>query len=149
MAAAEIVEAAAKNDRRAFRFASVSSRENVAQQFAEHLAPLLVDVLATRSKTLDGAVLKLTGDSVRWVLRCLDSKSFWRVVGCARLPGGKWQRTPCDTKRCGTSPASLLWLNLNDLLFNTVFDCPACKIPLGCVPQKQGVRLTTHVTFQR
>ena len=45
--------AAANNDRRAFRFASVWAREEVSENFKEQLAPFLVDVVALRSHVIN------------------------------------------------------------------------------------------------
>ena len=44
----EIVMLAAKSDRRALRFASVSVATEVSQKFAEHLAPLLADAVVPK-----------------------------------------------------------------------------------------------------
>jgi hypothetical protein len=54
----EIVMLAAKSDRRALRFASVSVATDVSLKFVEHLAPLLADAV----------VPKTTGGAMRWVL---------------------------------------------------------------------------------
>ena len=75
----EIVMAAANNDRRAFRFASVWAREEVSENFKEQLAPFLVDVVALRSHVSGGVVLKLPLDIVPLLLRCLDCP-------CGRVP---------------------------------------------------------------
>lgn len=84
----EVVTEAAKNNRGALQFASDFSRETVAHQFGEQLAPSLVDLLAARSLTNEGVLMRLTGDPVRLTLRYLGARDVFKLTACARIAVG-------------------------------------------------------------